>query len=300
MPSSCSVLWCYSDKGKTAGTGIRYFRFPKNDEIRKQWVRACDKVDDFNFKNAVVCSRHFMPSDYARDLKNEFLQTEVPRRKRSLKEEAVPSLFLTQDECSAQETTNNDVDDVGLIQDVSYVSCTSSSETRMEPLPDECSAQDTTGTDVGDNGLQQDVSYVSCTSSNDANLPLDVHIAAGFADTKNDCTSLKEGGSIEETRTWDRFGGFEGIVQESAIGISQLLEKRIENLEEENRQLREKCEALKANGSDSNKNVIQSTFETVLQPIFTKTQISALINKKKVKSWSEDDIGGAFIYSEKY
>ncbi|XP_045132619.1 uncharacterized protein LOC123516916 [Portunus trituberculatus] len=155
MHSSCSVLWCYSDKRKTAGNGIRYFRFPKNDEIRKQWVRACDRVDDFNLKNAVVCSRHFTPNDCARDLKYEFLQTEVPRRKRSLKEEAVPSLFLTQDECSAQETTNNDVDDVGLIQDVSYVSCTSSSETN------ECSAQDTTSTDVDDNGLQQDVSYVS-------------------------------------------------------------------------------------------------------------------------------------------
>lgn len=82
--------------------------------------------------------------------------------------------------------------------------------------------------------------------------------------------------------------GFEGIVKESTSvsnGNRQcqscsLLEKRTEELEE-NRQLMEKCDALQVNVSESNKCVLQSAFENILQQIFTNTQISALITKKK-------------------
>ena len=79
---------------KTAGSGVRYFGFPKDTHYRDLWVNMCRRPNDVNVKNAVVCSAHFTKNDYIDDMKSRLLGIESPRSKRILKEEAVPSLFL--------------------------------------------------------------------------------------------------------------------------------------------------------------------------------------------------------------
>ncbi|XP_076056682.1 uncharacterized protein LOC143034471 isoform X2 [Oratosquilla oratoria] len=96
MPNNCSVFGCNSTKRKTAGLGIKYFKFPKEKYRRQQWIQACYRGDVFNVDNAVICSMHFTSSDYKDDLKHRLLGTEAPKSYRPLTDTAVPSLNLPQ------------------------------------------------------------------------------------------------------------------------------------------------------------------------------------------------------------
>ena len=80
-----------SKKTKTErGSALVYHRFPRDKNLRKVWITKCRRADVFNVNNATICSDHFLPDDYTRDLRNELLQ--LPTRKR-LKNSAVPSIF---------------------------------------------------------------------------------------------------------------------------------------------------------------------------------------------------------------
>lgn len=50
MPD-CAVAKCGNFTRKTKGTEIKYFRFPKNDDLAKQWEAACKRDDKINLKN---------------------------------------------------------------------------------------------------------------------------------------------------------------------------------------------------------------------------------------------------------
>ncbi|KAK4299194.1 hypothetical protein Pmani_028512 [Petrolisthes manimaculis] len=93
MPSSCSVFCCKNDKRKNAGSGIRYFGFPRNKEVQQEWIRACDRPDDINVANAIVCSKHFKEVDYR--MKYQLLGKDNTRYHKLLKKDAVPSLLLS-------------------------------------------------------------------------------------------------------------------------------------------------------------------------------------------------------------
>ena len=94
MPCVYAVHACFNTKVKTAGTGIRYFGFPKNAHNRDVWVNLCRRADSSNPKNAVICSVHFTKDDYIDDLKSCLHGIENPKNKRLLREDAVPSLHL--------------------------------------------------------------------------------------------------------------------------------------------------------------------------------------------------------------
>lgn len=66
-----------------------FHKFPQNDDLRAIWVAKCCRQDKFNIKNARICSIHFTPNHYERDLKSELLNYE-PRIK-ILKKDAVPT-----------------------------------------------------------------------------------------------------------------------------------------------------------------------------------------------------------------
>ena len=94
MPNSCAVYGCSNTKVKTAGKGISYFGFPKDAHFRDVWVNLCRRADRINSKNAVICSLHFTKDAYKDDMKSRLLGIDSPKNKRSLKEDAVPSLHL--------------------------------------------------------------------------------------------------------------------------------------------------------------------------------------------------------------
>lgn len=85
----CAVAQCRNYGFKSAG--VMYHRFPKNEELRRLWISRCKRSDKFNPDNSRVCSVHFLPGDYQRDLKNELLG--LPSKK-NLLPNAVPSQFI--------------------------------------------------------------------------------------------------------------------------------------------------------------------------------------------------------------
>jgi hypothetical protein len=85
----CAVAICSSPGGAS------YHRFPKDPKLRKAWVLACKRKDDFNQDEARICENHFLPSDFERDFKNELLH--MPTRK-ILKKGSIPTLNLLPNE----------------------------------------------------------------------------------------------------------------------------------------------------------------------------------------------------------
>ncbi|GAB6022415.1 hypothetical protein CHUAL_006532 [Chamberlinius hualienensis] len=91
MPTNnvCAVSTCKNNGRKT--TNVIYHRFPKDIALQQLWVKCCKRADTVNPVHAKVCSIHFGPEDYVRDLKNELLG--LPLRKRLITS-AVPSLHM--------------------------------------------------------------------------------------------------------------------------------------------------------------------------------------------------------------
>jgi hypothetical protein len=83
----CAVAICNNPKNDST----IYHHFPKNNELSKKWVVACKRDDQFNPSTSTVCSNHFLPTDYERDLKNELLGLPVKKR---LQREAVPTVNI--------------------------------------------------------------------------------------------------------------------------------------------------------------------------------------------------------------
>lgn len=50
MPN-CAAATCKNTNRTTKGTDIKYFRFPKNEDMSKQWIVACRREDKINLKN---------------------------------------------------------------------------------------------------------------------------------------------------------------------------------------------------------------------------------------------------------
>lgn len=71
--TSCAISTCknYYSKNKD----IAYHVFPKEQNLRQEWIIKCKREDKFNVKTSRICSDHFTASDYQRDLRNELLGT---------------------------------------------------------------------------------------------------------------------------------------------------------------------------------------------------------------------------------
>jgi len=50
MPG-CAVATCKNFNRNTKGTGIKYYRFPKNDDLAIRWINACHRQGKINLKN---------------------------------------------------------------------------------------------------------------------------------------------------------------------------------------------------------------------------------------------------------
>ncbi|XP_069995070.1 THAP domain-containing protein 2-like [Penaeus vannamei] len=90
MPGCCAVDGCTNwDRVKDT----LFHRFPKKEEVRKAWIDSCGKKK-VNADHARICSNHFTKTDYERNLKYEMLGIPVPRSRRTLRKDAVPSKHI--------------------------------------------------------------------------------------------------------------------------------------------------------------------------------------------------------------
>lgn len=62
----CSVATCKSNskKAKEEGQLLRFFRFPKDPNVRKEWIKKCYRQDKWDAATKRICSKHFKPDDY--------------------------------------------------------------------------------------------------------------------------------------------------------------------------------------------------------------------------------------------
>ncbi|XP_064106789.1 uncharacterized protein LOC135215767 [Macrobrachium nipponense] len=76
--------------------------FPRDEFLRDAWIQASRRSDKINSDHAVIYSVHFCKEDIAEDMKSRLLGIERPKNQRILKKDAVPSLSLPKDTCSAE------------------------------------------------------------------------------------------------------------------------------------------------------------------------------------------------------
>lgn len=84
----CAAFDCNNHSRRT--TGISYHCFPSDPSIREQWLAKISRADLVISKHSRLCSEHFTPDCYERDLKAELLGS---KPKAILKPDAIPLLF---------------------------------------------------------------------------------------------------------------------------------------------------------------------------------------------------------------
>ena len=91
MPA-CKAIGCRHVTGR-APQGVRFYRVPRDKAIATEWLVKCGvKTDnDDVFRNALVCSEHFLPDDFEDDMQYRlgFKKTFHPK----VKDGRVPSVF---------------------------------------------------------------------------------------------------------------------------------------------------------------------------------------------------------------
>ncbi|GAA48133.1 transcriptional repressor p66-beta [Clonorchis sinensis] len=87
MPQCC-FAGCHNRTDD--GRGLSFFRFPRRDVARTEnWVLACGRERFVPSQHSRVCSQHFKPEDFERDIRSELLGT--GHRRMRLKDTAVPT-----------------------------------------------------------------------------------------------------------------------------------------------------------------------------------------------------------------
>ena len=84
----CAAFDCNNDSRYT--TGISYHCFPRDEALRSQWLAKISRADLVVSKNSRLCSEHFTPDCYERDLKAEILGL---KSRSTLKPGAIPTVF---------------------------------------------------------------------------------------------------------------------------------------------------------------------------------------------------------------
>ena len=104
LTANCAVKCCKNP------SGVKYFTFPKDPEIRKVWIQRCKRKVDFVTRRRSVCETHFREKDFKPDLMSTLLG--LPAKK-ELKDDAVPSLNLGQIVIDDSQSEVDDIPEIG-------------------------------------------------------------------------------------------------------------------------------------------------------------------------------------------
>ena len=88
----CCAFGCLNDsRAVRKEHGVSFHCLPKEGSLLQQWLAKISRVDFVVIKDTQLCSDHFEPDCFKRDLKAELLGVKA---KRTLKTDAVPTIFV--------------------------------------------------------------------------------------------------------------------------------------------------------------------------------------------------------------
>ena len=74
--SHCQVADCHNNSSRNR-QGISYLVFLQSSSLHKKWIHLCDREVGWKpRKDDRICSSHFAPEDFQRDLQAELLGTQ--------------------------------------------------------------------------------------------------------------------------------------------------------------------------------------------------------------------------------
>ena len=104
----CAAVSCQSGTGRKNVEKYQFFQLPdalKFKGLRSQWLQRLGR--DFTpTQHTRVCAKHFKPSDFVPDKENLDCKGK-PKKKKSLKSYAIPSLFLRPQTDDSQQRSSN-------------------------------------------------------------------------------------------------------------------------------------------------------------------------------------------------
>lgn len=96
---TCSVMSCKNNSttARKMGKPLGFFTFPKDLNIRKEWVNRCNRKEDWNpgSNSSRICSDHFEISDFEDVVKARMLNVNPKRLKSDGKCLGISPYFFT-------------------------------------------------------------------------------------------------------------------------------------------------------------------------------------------------------------
>lgn len=105
----CAVFGCSMDNQSKnfKDNPVKFYTFPKDKVVRKQWVLACCRDDKFNVDYARICSRHFIETDFERNLQHELLNY-ATKKGPKMKADAIPSINLPKNKTVIEKSNRSE------------------------------------------------------------------------------------------------------------------------------------------------------------------------------------------------
>merc|ERR1712016_367172 len=90
MPKHCSAFGCSNRDGtECRSKGIKFHEFPKDDNLKREWVKVIRRENFVPTKTSYLCSCHFKSEDYFTGKTERGVEVKNKR----LKFGVIPSIF---------------------------------------------------------------------------------------------------------------------------------------------------------------------------------------------------------------
>ncbi|XP_050498087.1 uncharacterized protein LOC114332213 isoform X2 [Diabrotica virgifera virgifera] len=96
MPAKCSIPNCTSNYASTYEGYVSVFKYPRDNDVRQQWLKSIPRKNWEPSHNSVVCVKHFCEDDllfYDTYKDKDGVLKSYPRLRPTLREGAVPKIF---------------------------------------------------------------------------------------------------------------------------------------------------------------------------------------------------------------
>lgn len=297
MPGTrCGVAICNNSleitKRNPIAQHIKYHRFPKDPDRRKLWIIKCHRQDKFNPDTSFICSEHFITEDYERDLRSEL--TGIPRKKHKqlLTQLAVPSINLNKriPESIPQQSFETRIQDrKSRLERREQKKVVDNILTNAaDGVSEGVSANTTETIAVNDNSFPSNDNSFSSAQANTSNISISTS-----SEQENEIATFKrlyEKSEKGRKLAIRRYSNLKHLYLKTKRKVADLKQTVAVNTAS-TRSLVKELKTLKAQKAKKDK--LEEKCKSILESVFTESQIKLLMGKKKV-TWGLDDLNKAF------